>query len=445
MSDRGNTKAQSKATLSRRQMVAVASLPLLGGLPIERFAHAVGGSDTLKIGLIGCGNRGGGAAFQALKADRNTRLVAMGDVFPDQLETCLTKLRDRAGNQVSVARDRRFVGLDACRHVAELSDVVILATPPGFRPDHFSDAIEGGCHVFMEKPLAVDGPGVRKILETALLADEKSLKVGVGFQRRHQVAYIETIKRLQDGAIGKLLSARTYTNVGGMREPRVTRADVDSELDYQLRNWSYYNWLGGDPITEQHVQNLDVINWLKGGFPVMARGMGGREVRSDAKYGDIYDHHCVEYQYADGSWMVGQCRQIRGCWNSTSEHVQGAFGRSDISRFQIESRNGSWSYRRRKSDLNPFQQEHNDLFAAIRGDRPYNEAYTGAKTSLSAIMGRMASYSGGQVNWDQVLNSDLQMMPTDLSLEAQLPRQLDENGSYPIPVPGDELWQQRIV
>lgn len=415
MSEPELKKKKPKTTLSRRRMVAVASLPLLGGLPIERFAHAGGRSETLKIGLIGCGNRGGGAAFQALRADRNTRLVAMGDVFPDQLEACLSKLRDRAGNQVSVARDRRFVGLDAARQVCELSDVVILATPPGFRPDHFAAAIEDGCHVFMEKPLAVDGPGVRRVLELARKADQKNLKVGVGFQRRHQAGYIETIKRLQGGAIGELLSARTYTNVGGMWEPRVTRDEVDSDLEYQLRNWYYYNWLGGDPITEQHVQNIDVINWLKDGYPALARGMGGRQVRKDAKYGDIYDHHCVEYQYADGTWMVGQCRQIKGCWNSTSEHIQGTAGRSEISRFRIEGKNGTWSYRRRKSDVNPFQQEHDDLFAAIRRDLPYNEAYTGAKTTLTAIMGRMASYSGRQISWEQALDSEAEYERPDRS------------------------------
>jgi myo-inositol 2-dehydrogenase/D-chiro-inositol 1-dehydrogenase len=220
---------------------------------------------------------------------------------------------------------------------------------------------------------------------------------------------------------------------------------VKTELEYQLRNWYYYNWLCGDHITEQHIHNLDVINWLKDGFPVLARGMGGRQVRTDKKYGEIFDHHAVEYQYADGSWMFSQCRHIRGCWNSVTEHVQGTKGRADISAHQIFGSGGNWRYKKPRGEKSPYQIEHDDLFAAIRHNEPYNEAYYGAKSTLTSILGRMATYSGTEVTWEQALNSKVQIMPESITWDSQPPTSPGENGEYPIPVPGDKIWKRKIV
>jgi myo-inositol 2-dehydrogenase/D-chiro-inositol 1-dehydrogenase len=443
-----NPKSES---LTRRTFVGNTTKTAVAGaalssLPIERFAHAaISPGDTIKIGLVGCGGRGTGAASQALSTGESVKLVAMADVFKDKLEERHKLLKTQSEKQVDVPEENRFVGPDAFKKVIEQVDLVILTTPPGFRPYHFAEAIRQGKHVFMEKPVAVDGPGVRKVLETAKEADKKGLKVGVGLQRHHQPGYIETIKRLQDGAIGDLVSMRAYWNSGGVWDPRANRDQVKTELEYQLRNWYYYNWLCGDHITEQHIHNLDVINWLKDGFPVLARGMGGRQVRTDKKYGEIFDHHAVEYQYADGSWMFSQCRHIRGCWNSVTEHVQGTKGRADISAHQIFGSGGNWRYKKPRGEKSPYQIEHDDLFAAIRHNEPYNEAYYGAKSTLTSILGRMATYSGTEVTWEQALNSKVQIMPESITWDSQPPTSPGENGEYPIPVPGDKIWKRKIV
>ena len=443
-------KTPKTETVNRRSFLesstkAAAGAAALSSLPIERFAHAASPGDTIKIGLVGCGGRGSGAADQALSTGESVKLVAMADVFKDRLEGSLNGLKKKKEKQVAVTEDSKFIGPDAYKRVIEQVDLVILTTPPGFRPYHFEEAIKQGKHVFMEKPVATDGPGIRKVLEVAKIADQKGLKVGVGLQRHHQAGYIETIKRLQDGAIGDRVSMRAYWNGGGVWDPRAQRHEVNSELEYQLRNWYYYNWVCGDHITEQHIHNLDVINWLKDGFPVLCRGMGGRQVRTDKKYGEIFDHHAVEYQYEDGTWMFSQCRHIRGCWNSVSEHVQGASGSCDINRHTIMSPKGNWRYKAQKADKNPYQQEHDDLFAAIRHNEPYNEAYRGAKSTLTSIMGRMATYTGKEITWEQALNSKAQLMPPTITWDTKPPSGPNENGEYPIPVPGDGRWFKQVV
>ncbi|MBG86304.1 MAG: dehydrogenase [Verrucomicrobiales bacterium] len=445
-------KTQEQDDLNRRKFVGntsktVAGAAALSTLPIERFAHAaISPGDTIKVGLIGCGGRGTGAAVQALSTSESTKLVAMADVFKDKLENRLGIISKQKEKQVDVKDENKFVGPDGYKKVIEQSDLVILTTPPGFRPYHFEEAIKQNKHVFMEKPVAVDGPGVRKVLEVAKIADKKGLKVGVGLQRHHQAGYVETMKRLKDGAIGDFVSMRAYWNGGGVWDPRAGRGEVNSELEYQLRNWYYYNWLCGDHITEQHIHNLDIINWLKDGYPVLARGMGGRQVRTDKKYGEIFDHHAVEYQYEDGTWMFSQCRHIRGCWNSVSEHVQGTKGRCDINRHSIFPTKGNpWRYRKQKGDKNPYQQEHDDLFAAIRHNEPYNEAYYGAMSTLTSIMGRMATYTGQPVTQEQALNSKVQIMPDKITWDTKPPTGPDKDGKYPIPVPGDKMWARKIV
>jgi predicted dehydrogenase len=257
----------------------------------------------LKIALIGCGGRGSGAANQALNVP-GTKLVAMADAFKDRLEGALNNIKQAQGAKVDVPAERQFVGFDGYKQAMALADVVILATPPGFRPFHFEEAVKQGKHVFMEKPVATDGPGVRRVLAAAAEAKAKNLKVGVGLQRHHQPGYIETLKRIHDGAIGDITSLRVYWNDGGVwvnpRKPGQT------EMEHQMRNWYYFNWLCGDHICEQHIHNLDVGNWIKNAYPVRCHGMGGRQVRTAKEYGEIFDHHAVEYEYADGSRMYSQ-------------------------------------------------------------------------------------------------------------------------------------------
>ncbi len=442
----------SQTHVTRRSFLSTASKAAAGGallatLPVERFALGASPGEPLKIALIGCGGRGSGAANQALSTQGEVKLIAMADAFRDRLDSSFNNLQKQHKDRVDVPDDHKFVGFDAYKHAIDLADVVILATPPGFRPIHFEEAVKQGKHIFMEKPVATDAPGVRKVLAAAQEAKKKNLKVGVGLQRHHQKGYIETIKRLQDGAIGDLVSLRAYWNGSGVwvrpRKPGQT------EMEYQMRNWYYFNWLCGDHITEQHIHNLDVINWLKNGHPVRAQGMGGRQVRkADFKtdqtpitidphtldYGQIFDHHFVEFEYADGSRLFSQCRHIAGCWDSVSEHVQGTKGSSDISRFTISGPN-AWRHRN-QGDKNPYQQEHDDLFAAIRDDKPYNEAEYGAISTMTSIFGRMATYSGKMIEWDDAINSDISIMPKEYAWDAQPPVVPDVNGIYPVPVPG---------
>ena len=413
---------------------------LLAGSPgIASGAFADGG-ETIRIGLIGCGGRGTGAAAQALATEGPVQLVAMADAFPDQLERSLKRITSSVGTKkerVAVTPERQFTGFDAYKQlIASDVDLVIMATPPGFRPTHFAAAIEAGKHVFCEKPVATDAPGIRQVLAATELAKKKDLAVGVGLQRHHQYSYLETIKRLKDGAIGDIVSMRCYWNSGGVWDPRRTRKQCPDEMEYQLRNWYYYNWLCGDHIVEQHIHNLDVCNWLMDGYPVIARGMGGRQVRTDKKYGDIFDHFAVQYEYADGTPMFSQCRHIRNCWNSVSEHAHGSKGHANITGGSLQSGETKWRYGGRKN--NPFQTEHDDLFAAIRAGKAgsYNEGERGAYSTLTAILGRMAVYGGKPVTWDKALHSTISLVPKEVSFTANPPTMPDEHGVYAIPVPG---------
>ncbi|MGI8967182.1 MAG: Gfo/Idh/MocA family protein, partial [Limisphaerales bacterium] len=395
----------SRRDFLKTTSTAVAGGTLLGTLGIERSAFAEG-SETLKIALIGCGGRGTGAADQALKADKGLKLVALADAFKDRLDTAFEHLKKEHSEKVEVSDDHKFIGFDAYKQAIGLADVVIFATPPGFRPIHFEEAIRQGKHVFMEKPVAVDGPGIRKVLAAALEAKKKNLKVGVGLQRRHQPNYIETIKRLQDGAIGDIVSSRVYWN-GGPVGPKGKREEIKgklgrdpTEMEYQMRNWYMFNWLCGDHIVEQHIHNIDVINWIKNNYPVRAHGMGGRAFQKGPDSGEIFDHHAVEYEYADGSRMFSQCRQIPECWNSVSEYAQGTKGTCDVSAQKIAGEK-AWRYKAADGETNDgWQLEHFPFFKAIRNNEEYNEGERGAYSTLTAITGRMATYSGKIIEWD---------------------------------------------
>jgi len=450
-------KSNPQASVTRRSFIktsAVAGSAIVGGFHIANSLYAQARShDTVRLALVGCGGRGSGAADQALSTEGDVRLIAAADAFRNQLDGSLGNISKKHGDKVQVAEENKYVGFDAYKKAIELADVVILATPPGFRPIHFEEAIRQGKHVFMEKPVATDAPGVRRVLEAAKEAKKKNLKVGVGLQRHHQLGYLETIKRLQDGAIGDIHTMRAYWNGN---TPWVRhRKDLEkqagrklTEMEYQMRNWYFFNWLCGDHINEQHIHNLDVINWLKNDHPVRAYGMGGREVRDTVfntsgdvitidqdtiDYGEIFDHHFVEFEYADGSRMFSQCRHINGCWNSVSEHCTGTKGSADISGHRIQGEN---AWRHRGGGKNPYQQEHDDLFDAIRKDLPYNEAEYGAHSTMTAIMGRMATYSGKAVEWDQAIASEINLMPKEFSFDAEAPVNPNKHGLYPIAVPG---------
>jgi myo-inositol 2-dehydrogenase / D-chiro-inositol 1-dehydrogenase len=433
-----NSKQQPEHQASRRSFLKTTALAaggsVLGGLSVERMAFAAS-SDALKIALIGCGGRGSGAANQALSTAGPTRLVAMADVQSEQLGKGLAALKTAHADKIDVPPERQFTGFDGYKQAIALADVVILATSPGFRPLHFEEAVRQGKHVFMEKPVATDAPGIRRVLAAARSAKEKNLKVGVGLQRHHQKGYLETIKRIQDGALGDLMLLRAYWN-GGSRDG-VERLPDEKEMHYQIRNWYYFTWLSGDHIVEQHVHNIDVVNWIKGDHPVRAQGQGGRQVRNAKRHGQIFDHHCVEFEYADGLRMLSQCRQIPGCWPSISEHALGTKGSADINggRYVIKGAN-PWRFPSRSTQQDAFQQEHDDLFAAIRQNTPYNEAENAAHSTMTAIMGRMATYSGLQVDWDDAINSKIELVSAIDSWDSPAPVLPNPEGFYPVAVPG---------
>jgi predicted dehydrogenase len=428
-----------KFSLTRRNFVkgsaTVAGGVMVGGLSLESSAHPAG-SDTIKVALVGCGGRGTGAAVQALSVKQNVQLVAMADAFQDRLDSSYTNILEEVSDKerVKVKDKNKFVGFDAYKAAIDLADVVILTTPPGFRPIHLEYAIKNDKHVFTEKPMATDAPGVRKVLEMAELSKQKKLNVVVGLQRHYQTVYREMMKRIHGGEIGDITSAQAYWNGGGVWvHPREAG---QTEMEYQMRNWYYFNWLCGDHIVEQHIHNLDVINWVKQAYPVKAQGMGGRQVRTGKEYGEIFDHHYVEFEYADGTIMNSQCRHIQNTWNKVAESVVGTKGRADSSGALYDLKgNIIWKHRD-QGDPNPYQQEHDELFAAIEAGEFLNDLENGAKSTMTAIMGRMATYSGQMLTWDEVINSDNKLVPDTFGWDVLPPVLPDENGFYPIPMPG---------
>lgn len=433
-------QSPSRRGFLKTSTAAAVGAGVFANLNIAAGAFA-GNDETIRIGLIGCGGRGTGAVNDIFNAETRgpVKLVAMGDAFGDSLEGSLNGIRgaagDRAKDLVDVADDHKFVGLDAYQKVLATDvDLVVLATPPGFRPIHFEAAVAAGKHVFMEKPVATDAPGVRRVLEACKKAKEKDLKVGVGLQRHHQANYIETIKRIQDGAIGDVLALRVYWNSGGVWDPRKTHEQCKTEMEYQLRNWYYYNWLSGDHICEQHIHNLDVGNWVMNGYPVECHGIGGRQVRTDKKYGEIFDHFAVEYTFANGAKMFSQCLHQNSCWHSVTEHAHGTKGSSDISGGRLTMGSDKWRFEGRGK--NPYVQEHDDMITAIRKGTPYNEGDNGAYSTLTAIMGRMACYGGKLVTWQDALESQLDLLPDSFAWDAKMKSQPDASGAYAIPTPG---------
>jgi predicted dehydrogenase len=369
----------------------------------------------LRVGLIGCGDRGTGAAAEALNADQNVKLVAMGDAFADRLQSSLAKLReDKTVNaKVDVREDRCFVGFDAYRQVIESGvDVVLLAEPPQFRPRHLKAAVEAGKHVFAEKPVAVDAPGIRSVLATCEEARKKRLSIVSGLCLRYSRGFQESIQRIHDGALGEIRALMANDYRGSIwvkpRQPKWT------DMEWQMRNWYYFTWLSGDFNVEQHVHFLDICSWImKGEYPVRAVGMGGRQVRVGPEYGNIYDHHSVVYEYANGTRLFSNCRQQPGCHADMSCDVLGANGHAHLSEEDLTIAAGTtWKYS--GPDNNVYQTEHDELFASIRSGKPVNNGEYMAKSSMLAIMGRMATYTGQSITWDQAINSREDLAPGNL-------------------------------
>ena len=399
------------------------------------FAWAGGvrafGSDVIRLGVIGCGGRGTGAVSDCLRGTEGVELVAMGDLAPDRLSQAreqLVKLgagTPALASRIKIDDSRCFTGFDAYKKVLDSGvDLVILASPPHYRPMHLAAAVDAGKHIFAEKPVAVDAAGVRSVLATYERAKAKGLGIGVGTQRRHQADYQDTIKRIKDGAIGDVLSGQVFWNQGGLWTRDRLQEWTDAE--WQIRNWLYFTWLSGDHIVEQHVHNLDVAYWVLGQLPIKATGVGGRQFRTDAKFGHIYDHFAIDYEYANGARILSMCRQIPGAANRIGEWFIGTKGQSDASR-RITGAN-AWTYTPPAQRSNGFVQEHTDLVASIRTGKPYNELKQIAESTLVAIMGREAAYTGQEMTWDGVLNAKQDLTPPVAGYGAMT--------VPPIPMPG---------
>jgi predicted dehydrogenase len=413
----------SESTASRRDFLRTsAGATLAASLAFSGGVHAHG-NDLLRVGLIGCGGRGTGAAGQALLADKNVKLVAMGDAFEDRIQTSLGNLRKNKNlaEKIDVKPEACFAGFDAYQKVIEQVDVVLLCTPPHFRPMHLKAAVEAGKHVFAEKPCAVDAPGVRSVLETCRKAKEKGVSVVSGLCLRYDTGFREIVRRIHDGAIGDVTGMQANDYRG---EIKVTKRLPEwSDMTWQMRNWYFFTWLSGDFNVEQHVHFLDVCAWvMKNEYPVRAIGMGGRQVRTAPEYGCIYDHFSVVYEYANGVKLYSNCRQQPKCKGDMSAAAVGTKGRAEIS----ERANGhvihgekKWAFEGPNNDL--YQAEHDELFASIRSGKPINNGEYMAKSTLLAIMGRMAAYTGQSITWEMAMNSKENLSPPKYDWNIELP------------------------
>ena len=404
--------------ISRRDFVhtATAASAALSFPAVLRRRETVA---PIRVGLVGCGGRGTGAAKDCMTAAEGIELVALGDLFPDRLASCRQNLVQMATEDprlkpmIKVDDSRCFTGFDAyTRVLAADIDLVILATPPGFRPAHLAAAIAAGKPVFMEKTVAVDPTGVRSVMASADLATQKKLAIVAGTQRRHDPGYRAVIERLHGGAIQHVVAGEVMWNQGGLwmnaRKPEW------SDTEWQLRNWLYFTWLSGDHICEQHIHNLDVANWVMKAHHIKAVGVGGRQWRTDPAYGHVYDHFAIDFEYPNGAHITSICRQIDGTASYVGEHFIGSAGNSDAHTF-IE---GATPFKVDATGprVNPYVQEHTDLITSIRAGQPLNEGRQVAESTLTAIMGREAAYTGQVITWDELLNAEQNLMPPQLAL-----------------------------
>ena len=425
-------KENELPTNTRRQFLQVSAATTLGvsaGLFASGdFAYAAG-SDTIRVGLVGCGGRGTGAARDAVESAAGVEITAMGDLFEDRLDRSMEGLRQEIGPAFKVDVDHAFVGFEAYRRVVESDvDMVILATPPAFRPVHFRAAVEAGKHVFMEKPVSVDVAGARAIMEAGKIASEKGLSVVAGTLYRRQPSFVEALKRIHDGMIGELVSAQEYYMTGPIwlrpRKPGM------SDMEWQCRNWYYFTWLSGDHIVEQFVHNLDVVNWVFQSHPESCLAMGGRIERVDPSYGHIYDHFSVEYVYPGGVRVEAKCRQMKEVTTRVTNRIVGTKGVAELHpRFSVlRSHGGATLFEASEPGNNAYVQEHTDLMASIRSGAGINEATQIANSTLTAVLGRESAYTGQELTWEELMAARLDLVPPTLAF-----------GPMPIPavaVPG---------
>ena len=404
------------SAFSRRTFVKTSTLAT-AGLVLPRTLSALTpdaeSAEVIRIGVIGCGGRGSGAARDAMRAGgEGIQIVAMGDLFPDRLERAranLAKVASEdpiAAKQFKVTPETLFSGFGAYEKVLAADiDLVILATPPGYRPVHLAAAIAAGKHVFMEKPVAVDPMGIRSVIASAAAAKAKNLAIVAGTQRRHDPAYLEVMRRIHGGAIGELTAGQVYWNQGGLWN--AARQAEWSDAEWQIRNWLYFTWLSGDHIVEQHIHNIDVANWAMGAHPVRAVGVGGRQWRTGAEYGHIFDHFAIDFEYPNGAHVLSMCRQIEGTANHIGERFVGTRGTTDANTQISGPQPFTWEGQRK----NPYVEEHVDLLASIRDGTPLNEGQQVAESTLSAIMGREAAYTGQAIIWEELLNATQDLTP----------------------------------
>lgn len=428
--------AANSGRMTQAQQTSSAS-----GTPSGVFS---GGDGTIKVALVGCGSRGTGAASQVLQTKGPIKLWAMADLFADRLEASYKNLtqgmakswdRDPTAGlnaKIDVPPERRFVGFDAYQKAIDSgADLVLLTTHQHFRPMHYAYAVKQGKHVFMEKPLGVDVPGIRQILAANEEAKKKNLKVGVGLYMRHSRAVQETVARVRDGAVGPIVMMSCFFNLGGLHNTPSRPADM-TEMTYQLRNPFHFVWLSGDDIVDAVVHYFDLCLWLKGKPPVTAQGQGGRQFYLPTQQGDVFDHQIVEYTFADGVKMFGQTRAISGCWHRSAAEIHGPAGCADLWG-RIEGAN---PWRWKGTAANPYQVEHDVLIDAIRQNKPYNDVDHAAEATLVGIMGRMASYSGQSITWEQMNRSKVVLAPEKYAFDATPPVVPDATGRYPVGMPG---------
>ncbi len=425
-------KPSTRRSFMKNTSVAVAGAALTSG--IARTAHAAG-SDEIKFVLIGCGGRGTGASQQIMNTKGNTKLVAAADAFTDKAKGRIGSLKKKFKGKIDCHEDRIFGGLDGYKKAIDVDcDLVVIATPPGFKPQQFEYAVSKGKHVFMEKPVASDAVGIRRVLTAVEESKKKNLMVGIGLQRRHEPRYIETIKRIHDGAIGDVICQRVYWNGGGIWYRN--RRPGESEMAFQANNWYHFVWTCGDQICEQHIHNLDVGCWVKGSYPVECNGMGGSAQRMDGtgKRSQIFDHTFCEYTFADGTKMYSQGRHLGGGWTNIGEFVHGSKGTA-VPSGQIFGEN-AWKFSGKRPQ--GHQQEQHDLIEALMAGKIYNEGEYGAKSTFTAILGREACYSGKVIKWDKLLKEGKDLAPgiDKYTLESTPPTAPGPDGKYPVAVPG---------
>jgi myo-inositol 2-dehydrogenase/D-chiro-inositol 1-dehydrogenase len=428
--------SDSRPTLSRRDALKAVGAATIAAAGMRSIHAQSPSNDVIKVGLVGAGGRGTGAMVQALSVPgSNVKLTAIADVFDTSITNAL-KQTEPVKDKVDCPEERRFQGLDGYRKVLEQCDLVLLTAPPAFRPQHFAEAVAAGKHVFMEKPVCVDAAGARMVLAAAKQADEKKLKVVVGLQRHYEDKYRQTLARVRDGLAGDLLAGNVYWNSN--RPWYRNRQPGMSELQYQLYNWNHFLWLCGDHIVEQHVHNIDIANWFLGKLPVSAYGLGGLQDRKPDQPTQIYDHHAVTFTYPGGVTISSQCRQFPGGEHRIGEEFIGTKGivRLDSKGTgEIVDHAGKVLWKYEGQSPNPYQVEHDELQAAIRNDTPLNDAWHGATSSFSAVLGRYATYSGKPQAYDTVLALDDRTMPDDLAWDGPAPVNPGADGQYPLPTP----------